>query len=99
MTYKVCYWDKVAGEQRERDATPEEAAEIESRKAAAPAQQAEQSRVSAIDTAIAADSTVASLKAMTNAEFDAYWAANVTTLAQANSVLKRIARVVIRRVL
>lgn len=31
MTYKICYWDTGAGEQRERDATPEEAAEIEAR--------------------------------------------------------------------
>lgn len=34
MTYKVCYWDEVEKAQKERDATPEEAAEIESLKAA-----------------------------------------------------------------
>lgn len=27
MTYKICYWDEVAGEQRERDSTPEEDAQ------------------------------------------------------------------------
>lgn len=35
MTYKVCYWDAEAREQRERDATTEEIAEIEDRKASA----------------------------------------------------------------
>lgn len=30
--YKVCYWDEQAKEQKERDATPEEAAEIDARK-------------------------------------------------------------------
>jgi hypothetical protein len=34
--YKVCYWDAEAKEQRERDATPEEAAEIDARKVAPP---------------------------------------------------------------
>lgn len=29
MTIKVCYWDSEAKEQKERDATPEEIAEIE----------------------------------------------------------------------
>jgi hypothetical protein len=33
MTYKTIYWDAVAKEQRERDCTFEEIAEIESRKA------------------------------------------------------------------
>lgn len=56
-------------------------------------------RVAAIDGVIAGDTTIAALKGMTSAEFDAWWTANVTTLAQANAVLKRIARVVIRRVL
>lgn len=35
MTYKVCYWDAEAKEQKERDCTPEEVAEIEARKSAA----------------------------------------------------------------
>ena len=33
MTYKVCYWDSVEGCQKERDATQDEAAEIDARKA------------------------------------------------------------------
>jgi hypothetical protein len=32
MTYKICYWDEVDGCQKERDATPEEQTEIDSRK-------------------------------------------------------------------
>lgn len=59
----------------------------------------ERERVEAIEGTIAADSTVAQLKAMTNAEFDTWWAANVTNAAQAINVLKRVARIVIRRVL
>ena len=35
MTYKVSYWDTEAGQMAERDATTEEAAEIDSRKAGA----------------------------------------------------------------
>jgi hypothetical protein len=34
--YKVCYWDEQEKIQKERDATPEEAAEIEARKNAPP---------------------------------------------------------------
>lgn len=59
----------------------------------------EEVRCQAITDTIIADTTIAALKAMTVAEFDTWWAANVTTLAQANNVLKRLARVVIHRVL
>lgn len=95
--YKICYWDAEAKEQRERDATPEETAEIDARRNAPP--DPEVVRKAQIEQAIAADSVIAQLKAMTNAEFDAWWAANVTTAAQAIQVLKRLARVIIRRVL
>ncbi len=37
MPYRIGYWDSEAGEQRERDATPEEIAEIEARSAEPPA--------------------------------------------------------------
>jgi len=37
MTDKICYWDDEAEEQRERDATPEEQAEIDERRASAAA--------------------------------------------------------------
>jgi hypothetical protein len=60
---------------------------------------AEAARVRSINDAIASDNTIQSLKAMTNSEFDTWWAANVTNAAQAIQVLKRVARVVIRRVL
>jgi hypothetical protein len=99
MTYKIDYWDSDAKEQRLRDATPEETAEIEARKAEAPAHLAVQARLAAIDDAIASDATVTTLKAMSNAEFSAWFTANVTTLAQARNVLERLARIVVRRVL
>jgi hypothetical protein len=37
MTHKTVYWDDVAKEQKERDCTPEEVAEIEERLAGAQA--------------------------------------------------------------
>lgn len=86
-----------------RDATPEELAAYQARndKAVAVEQAAapERARAAAIDSAIAGDTTLAQLKAMTTDEFDTWWGANVTNLAQANTVLKRLARVVIRRLL
>ena len=36
MTYKICFWNEKLGIQEERDATPEESAEIDARKAAPP---------------------------------------------------------------
>lgn len=51
-----------------------------------------------IDAVIAVDTTIQSLKAMTNAEFDTWWDANVRTAAEAIAVLKRLARVVIRQI-
>lgn len=61
--------------------------------------QAESDRKAGVDAAISSDATIASLKAMTAAEFDAWWAANVTNAAQAINVLKRISRVVLRKLL
>ena len=87
----------------EMKCTPEEEAGLladwQASDYAAGAQAAEAARKASIDAVIAADTTIQSLRAMTNAEFDTWWAANVTNLAQANNVLKRIARVVLRRVL
>lgn len=74
-------------------ATPRAAAEIAQRQAAA----AEQARFAAVEQAISADTVVAQLKGMSNEQFDAWWAANVTTAGQAIAVLKRIARIVVRR--
>lgn len=56
-------------------------------------------RLAGIEAAVEADPTVQALKAMTNTQFDAWWDANVTTVAQAMAVLKRLTRVMIRRVL
>lgn len=64
---------------------------------------AEEIRLAAIDANIDGFSfggkTLTELKAMDNAAFDAWWALNVTTLAQANTVLKLLARASLRRVL
>lgn len=43
------------------------------------------------------DAQLAPLRNMTNAEFNAWWDANVTTAAQAIGVLKRLVRVLLRR--
>lgn len=67
------------------------------------AQAANDARLAAIDSNMSGFSfggqTLAQLKAMDNAAFDSWWSANVTTLAQANTVLKMIARAMLRRVL
>jgi hypothetical protein len=41
MTYKVCYWDEIERCQKERDATPEEAVEIDALKEQAPIKERE----------------------------------------------------------
>jgi hypothetical protein len=41
MTYKVCYWDEIERCQKERDATPEETAEIDALKEQAPIKERE----------------------------------------------------------
>ena len=65
----------------------------------APMLHAEADRKAGLDSAVDSDSTLNSFKAMTNAEFNTWWDANVTTSAQAIEVLKRLARLIIRRVL
>lgn len=57
----------------------------------------ELAKAASLDSAIATDPTLAAFKAMDNAQFDAWWAANVTNAAQAIGVLKRLAKIVIRR--
>lgn len=67
------------------------------------AQVVDASRLAAIDSTIASfvfgGATITQLKAMDNAAFNAWWTANVTTLAQANAVLQLLARTMLRRVL
>jgi hypothetical protein len=58
---------------------------------------AEELRTSAIDTVIANDTTVGSIRVMTNAEYDTWWSTNVTNAAQAIAVLKRAVRILVRR--
>lgn len=62
-----------------------------------PEQEAELARRAAIEAAISSDSVVQALKLMTNAEYDAWWSANVANAAQAIGVLKRVVRLVLRR--
>lgn len=52
-----------------------------------------------VDQAIEKDSLAKTLRDMSSAEFDAWWAANVTDATQAITVLKRITRIVLRRCL
>lgn len=51
------------------------------------------------EAAIKQDAVIASIKSMTQDEYNTWWAANVTTAAQAIGVLKRVVRVLCRRVL
>ncbi len=60
---------------------------------------AEEQRQAALDDAIHNDATLAQLKAMTPAQFDTWWTANITNQATLNAFVKRLARVVIRRLL
>lgn len=60
---------------------------------------AEAARKAVLDAGIAGDATIASLKAMTNAEISAWFTANITTLAQARTLLERLTRIIIRKVL
>ena len=63
--------------------------------AARAASAAVMAREEAVAEVIRKDTVVNQLKDMTNAEFDTWWAANVTNAAQAIGVLKRITRMVI----
>lgn len=60
---------------------------------------AEEDRQAAIEAAISSDTTLHQIKAMTSAEYDAWWSSNVTNNAQANAMLKRVVRVLVRKVL
>jgi len=64
---------------------------------------ANRTRLSDIDLDVSAftfgGQTLASLRAMTNAEFNTWWAANITTLAQANVVLRLLAKAALHRML
>lgn len=59
----------------------------------------ETARTTAIDQTITQDNVIQQIKTMTNTEYDAWWAANVTNAAQAIGILKRVVRVMCRRLL
>lgn len=60
---------------------------------------AEQARIETLESSVASNPLVAQLKAMTNAEFNDWWSANVTNAAEAINVLKLVVRVILRRLL
>lgn len=62
MTYKVCYWDSETDSQQERDATPDEVAEIEARKAESVAQAAQAFQASVVTATQARLDTFASTR-------------------------------------
>lgn len=86
------------GERKVIELTPEEIADAEAR-TAAENNDPERLRKLGLDAAITADTQIAALKAITNADFDAWFDANVMTAAQAIGLLRRVCRVLIRRVL
>lgn len=60
---------------------------------------AEEQRHNEFENALSGDATLAQLKLMTNAEYDAWYDANTTTLAAVRILLKRVIKLVIRRLL
>lgn len=52
-------------------------------------------RLTDIEQTVRGDSQLAQLKVMTNAEFDAWWTANVTNAAQAAAILKKLVKLII----
>jgi hypothetical protein len=85
------------------ECTPEEDAQLEAiRQATLPemaAQQAQVARRAAMDAALEADATVSQFKSMTASQFDAWWAANILTPADAMALLRRLTLLIIRRLL
>lgn len=56
----------------------------------------EAARKASLSSSIDADSVIAQLRVMNATDFNTWWTANVTTLAQANTVLKRLAWLALR---
>jgi len=85
----------------EVELSAEEAAAVQSEWQAAQDAQAaaapELARIAAIEQEIKDDTVLSNIKGMTKAQYDAWWSANVTNLAQLNGAVKRIVRVVARR--
>ena len=87
MSYKTTYWD--GRQQRERDCTADEIAEIDERKTPKAPTAAE--KQSADAAAAKADAKVAALGEMTPAQVRAWVQANVSSLADAKDVLATLA--------
>lgn len=64
--------------------------------AALEAEALELARERSVTVTINTDTVVNQLRAMTNAEYNTWWAANVTNAAQAITLLKRLTRIVVR---
>lgn len=58
---------------------------------------AEVQRAAGLDASINVSAIVQTLKPMDNAAFNAWWAANVTNLAQAGLILREVTKYIIRR--
>jgi hypothetical protein len=97
MTYRICYWDSEAREQRERDATVEETEEIEARIATAPAALVVRQLEEDADAAIKAEATVDLVKPMKWVDYNVWWSGK--NAAFKDAVLKYMLWVLIKRVL
>ena len=63
------------------------------------ATQAAAQRLAGFDAAIGGDASLQAFRTMSKADFDTWWAANVTTAPQAIAVMKKLAWLEIRRLL
>ena len=79
------------------DMTPQEQAALDATHADGDAERVKSARLSEFDDAIGADANLRAFRTITKAEFDTWWAANVTNAAQAIAVLKKLCWLVIRR--
>lgn len=67
--------------------------------AGATARVAEATRCASLDAATAADTTLSALRRMTSDELDIWFNANVTDLASARTMLRRMFKIMVRRCL
>lgn len=84
-------------------ADPPTQAELDAFLTSDAAAQAAAAKVATLDGAVSGFSfggqTLATLKAMDSATFDAWWAVNITSFAQANVVLRMLAKAALHRML
>lgn len=60
---------------------------------------AERVRIADIDAEVEGDAVMANIKTLTNAQIDAWFTANITDLASARVLLRRLTKIIIRKVL